>query len=351
MSFFFTRNFFTKLYSCCCQIPFCKISPATIWTFKVLLLQGEMVVARFASWPPDDLDKDSGALFKLLFGDGSQKMLAAMTCWVAMLLVWRAHGEDGLSGNLVHGMISSFLKIATTVRATETKGSCLENVINRIVTQNVNSKVQPISSFAWSSILKTSAGAGTSFEDALNEYNNHPTVLAHDRGDTGVGSIALDGRKRQGVRNWLDKCCEKAYQEVLVSTHDIAFGLGAFGESFSYTNSCFLRSTVTLDTAGAECPDAPLSGEGYVEVSRPKLQICPEGFFWPVCNYVSRYGNKFECILLLELFKVQLTCCLYLFIAWSLSLFMFESVIFVATIFEYLANDALIKFNYERFKI
>lgn len=226
-----------------------------------------MVIARFLQWPPDDLGEE-GVMFKLLFGDGSQKMLAAMTVWVAMLLVWKAHGKEGLSAPGVAGMITSFLKIGTTVRASETSGSPLESVINRIVSQNVNAKVQPISSFAWSSILRSLTGSETSFEEALTAYNRHPTVLAHDRGESGTGSIALDGRKRQGVRNWLDRCCPAAYEEVLHSTHDLAFNLGAFGEAFSYTNSCFLTSTVdTVPVSDGPTPaSVPLPEEGYVEV-------------------------------------------------------------------------------------
>lgn len=227
-----------------------------------------MVVARFVQWPPDDLDKEKNVLFKLLFGDGSQKMLAAMTVWVAMLIVWKAHGKDGLDAHGVKGLLSSFLKIATTVRASETEGSPLQGIINQIVTQNVNSKVQPISSFAWSSILRSFAGSETSvtFEECLLAYNRHPDVLAHDRGESGTGSIALDGRKRQGVRNWLDRCCQAAFNEVLQSTHDLAYNLGPFGEVFSYTNSCFLTSTIDSDGAAGGDQEGPLPGEGYVEV-------------------------------------------------------------------------------------
>ena len=97
-------------------------------------------------------------------------------------------------------------------------------------------------------------------------YNRHPDVLAHDRGESGTGSIALDGRKRQGVRNWLDRCCQAAFNEVLQSTHDLAYNLGPFGEVFSYTNSCFLTSTIDSDGAAGGDQEGPLPGEGYVEV-------------------------------------------------------------------------------------
>ena len=169
------------------------------------MVQGEVVVARFTNWPPDALGDDNGLFATLLFGDGSQKMLAAMTCWVAMLLCWRHHGSAALDDKIVSSMVASFLNIQTIVKATDCRGSQLESVINRIVQQNVAAKVQPITSFGWSSILRSASGSAervqqTTFEEALQCYNNHPDVVSHDRADSGSGSIALDGRKRQGVR-------------------------------------------------------------------------------------------------------------------------------------------------------
>ena len=169
-----------------------------------------MVVARFEQWPPPELS-DGSCYGVLLFGDGSQKMLAAMTCWIALLMVWRGHAEDSLN----------------------------------IVQQNIAAKVQPISSLSWASILVSFHGANV--EEALAAYNGHPDVIAHDRNDSGAGSIALDGRKKQAVRNWMERTCQKAFDEVVRSTHDLPFNLGPFGEAFALCTSCFLGSKANLD--------------------------------------------------------------------------------------------------------
>jgi len=238
------------------------------------MLQGEVVVARFPNWPPNGLSEDNSLFATLLFGDGSQKMLAAMTTWVAMLLCWPHHGSAALDEKTVSSMVASFLNIQTIVKATDCRGSHLEFVINRIVQQNVAAKVQPITSFGWSSILRSVSGSAervqqTTFEEALQCYNNHPDVVSHDRADSGSGSIALDGRKRQGVRNWMERTCSEAYEEVLKSCHDIAFNLGPFGEVFSYTNICFLRSVSGMEALSGdpEMPQAPLPGEAFVEAA------------------------------------------------------------------------------------
>ena len=162
------------------------------------------------------------------------------------------HGSAALDEKTVSSIVASFLNIQTIVKATDCRGSHLESVINRIVQQNVAAKVQPITSFGWSSILRSVSGSAervqqTTFEEALQCYNNHPDVVSHDRADSGSGSIALDGRKRQGVRNWMERTCSEAYEEVLKSCHDIAFNLGPFGEVFSYTNICFLRSVSGME--------------------------------------------------------------------------------------------------------
>ena len=204
-------------------------------------------------WPPDEL-KDNIVLGALWFSDGSQKMLAAMTCWVSLLMVWRHHGEGALQDSFVQTMIASFLQIPTMVKAQEAHGSQLQGLVGRIAQQNVNAKVQPISSFQWASMLKEFGSE--SFDEALTAYNQHPDVVAHDRSQSGSGSVALDGRKRQGVKNWVDRCSPRAFEEVLKSTHDLAYNLGAFGEGFSVNTMCFLQSKVNLEpSADGEGPN------------------------------------------------------------------------------------------------
>ena len=229
------------------------------------------MVARFLQWPPEDLQDDNSLYATLYFGDGSQKMLAAMTCWIALLLCWRHHGSEGLQDKFVQAMLTSFLSIPSIVKATDARSNQLESAINRIVAQNMAARVQPISSFAWSSILRTACASDrvqqTTFEEALQSYNSHPQVLAYERSSTGTGagSISLDSRKRQGVRNWLERTSSESYEEVLRSCHDYPFNLGPFGESFSYTNQCFLRSTSGLEALPASDGFAPMEGESFVE--------------------------------------------------------------------------------------
>ena len=246
-----------------------------------------MVVARFDQWPPNDLAEDEicrlyGTLY---FGDGSQKMLAAMTCWIALLMVWRGHGEDALSNQFAQNMITSFLRIPTMVKATEARGTVLDSVINRIVQQNIAAKVQPITSFGWASILKNFGNS--SFEDALTAYNGHPEVIAHDRNDSGAGSIALDGRKKQGVRNWMERTSANAFDEVLRSTHDLPFNLGPFGESFGLSQLCFLGSKANLEAMSGSDADGPSPNEHFVEaawlLNLPLERNMIPGFFCDLC--------------------------------------------------------------------
>lgn len=120
-------------------------------------------------------------------------MLAAMTCW--------KEASDGLA---MEKMLSATSLPKTMVKATEARGTVLDSVINRI---------------------------------ALSAYNGHPEVLAHDHNDSGAGSIALDGRKKQGVRNWMERTSANAFVEVLRSTHDsvvmLVFGGGRISEPSS----------------------------------------------------------------------------------------------------------------------
>lgn len=233
--------------------------------------QGEIVVARFPNWPPDELDEDHSLYGVLLFGDGSQKMLAAMTAWICLLLTWRGHGPEALKNQYVNSMIASFLSITTTIRATEAHATPLEGIIQRIVAQNIAAKVQPITSFAWASILKSFAAP--SLDDALQAYNNHPEVVAHD--DQGGPGISLDARKKQGVRNFLERTSSEAFAQVLASTHDFPYALGPFGEAFATNNLCFVGSKGSLEPLFDE-GQGPGPNETFVEAACPSL-------FDPIC--------------------------------------------------------------------
>ena len=227
------------------------------------------MVARFNQWPPEDLGGDGSLYGQLLFGDGSQKMLAAMTTWIALLLTWKHHGPEGLKNQFANSMVASFLRIPTTVKATEARGSPLEAVIGRIVSQNIAAKVQPITSFSWASILMQ-FGSG-SFDEALTAYNGHPDVISHDHDNHGSGSIALDSRKKTGVKNWIDRTCPAAFQVVLASTHDYAFNLGPYGEVFANSNQCFLGSKANLEVLARAAEEEPGPNETFIQATCQEL--------------------------------------------------------------------------------
>lgn len=229
-------------------------------------------MARFVDWPPADLGPDEDLYAKLLFADGSQKMLAAAAVWIGLLLCWRKHPAESLKHELVQGLICSLIRIPTSVRASEVRGNQLEVTISRIVAQNINSKVQPITSFGWAGILRGMLGDNATFDECLAAYNSHPEVLAHDRTETGSGSISLDARKRTAVKNFLDKCCPEAFDIIASSCHDLPFNIGPFGEGFACNNLCFLGSKAPLEAISATdevCQ--PLAREAFIEV--PLLTI------------------------------------------------------------------------------
>ena len=231
-------------------------------------MQGEVVIARFDDWPPGPLDLDEGLYGKLLFADGSQKMLAAAVVWVALLLCWRKHPMDSLDNELIQALVCSLMRIATVVRASDVKGTPVQAAISRIVKQNINSKVQPITSFGWAGILRDlPGGSAAGFDECLLAYNSHPEVLAHDRSETGSGSISLDSRKRTAVRHFLDKCDPAAFDEIANSCHDLPFNIGPYGEAFACNSLCFLTSKVTLEAiAATDEVTQPLSREPFIQV-------------------------------------------------------------------------------------
>ena len=215
------------------------------------------------------VDDRHRALGSLYFGDGSQKMLAAMTAWLGLLSLWE-DTPDAVSAPAVRSMIASFLAISTCLKGSVDNGNSLQAAISRIVKQNVDAKVLPVSSFQWCSILR-SLGGDVKLDDALLLYNSHPNVVAHD--ESGSGSITLDNRKKQGVQNWFERTCHAALGVVLESTHDMAFSAGCFGEGFSLCNFAFLGSAANLLPSDAtDLNMCPLDREVFVVVE-PCLRV------------------------------------------------------------------------------
>ena len=207
------------------------------------------------------VDAANHAVGSLYFGDGSQKMLAAFITWLGCLSLWPDH-RDALTVPPVRALLASMLAIPTCLKGSLDSSDSLAAAIGRIVKQNVDAKVLPVSSFQWNSVLR-SLGQDVKLEEALALYNAHPDVQAHE--ESGSGSITLDNRKKQGVQNWFERTCPAALAVVLESTHDMAFSLGGFGESFSLCNFAFLGSAANMVSSdAADLSMQPLERELFV---------------------------------------------------------------------------------------
>eukprot|EP00435_Cladocopium_sp_Y103_P021182 s564_g5.t1 len=236
--------------------------------------EGEMISLRLP--PTSELvdascDNQNIAQGTLWFGDGSQKTLAGFTVWIAMLICWKNHREF-IGDPQVVQLLSSLLVIPTVLKATDSATTnSLQSVIGKIVKQNSDSRVQPVSSLQWASILmamKDEHGGKLGYDAAMDAYNQHPEVRAvsDNTAESGAGSIALDRRRKLAVKNWLEKTCEKAFAIVEASTHDLAFALGPFGETIASYQFLFLGSTASGLAANPACELRPLDHEAFIPI-------------------------------------------------------------------------------------
>ena len=240
--------------------------------FPATLRQGETISLRLPASGEVDAtcDEDNIALGSLLFADGSQKALAGFSVWLALLMTWKRH-EAFIQDPHVVQLISSLLVVKTTFKATESITSPLDNTISKIVKQNADSRVQPVSSLAWASILsamRDHSGQSVKFDAALEAYNSHPEVRAHsDKSvDGGAGAISLDNRRKAAVKNWLERTTPSAFKVVESSTHDLPFALGPYGETMASLGFMFVGSTVSLCTAVPSADLQPLENEPLIHV-------------------------------------------------------------------------------------
>ena len=157
------------------------------------LAQGETIALRLPSQPlcPGNL-----AMNCLYFSDGSQKTLAAFVTWLALLVAVKLPGvnEDDFQHPCVRGLVGSLLSMRTVLRGSVGVTDELDSAIARIVKQNMDAKVQPVSSVTWASIL-ANLGNNCTLEQAMARYHSHPEVKSLE-GDAS-GAISLDGRKKQ----------------------------------------------------------------------------------------------------------------------------------------------------------
>ena len=136
------------------------------------------------------------ALNCLFFSDGSQKTLAGFIVWLALLLAGQMPdvNEDDYSHPSIQGLVGSLLSMRTILKGSVGMTDEVDSAIARIVKQNLDARVQPVSSLTWSSIL-ASLGANCTLDQALSRYNAHPEVQALE--SDASGAISLDGRKKQ----------------------------------------------------------------------------------------------------------------------------------------------------------
>ena len=214
-------------------------------------------------------DANNFVLGTFWFGDGSQKTLAAMAVFIALLVTWKNHKELITDPQVVQ-LLSSLVVIPTIYKATDSATSGLQSTIGKIVKQNKDSKVQPVSSLQWCSILSAmkSDGGAISFDSAMDAYNQHPEVKAFsdNAAESGVGSIALDKRRKIAVKHWLEKTCTDAFDVVESSTHDLAFSMGAFGETVASYPFLFLGSTASGLSANPACTLKALDHEAFFTI-------------------------------------------------------------------------------------
>ena len=187
----------------------------------------------------------------------------------------------------VANLVESIMGIPTIFKHAASESE-VDATISRIVKQDLNSKVLPVSSWQWANLLSSLSSAhGTSFKDAIDLYNDHPAVVGtRDSADSaGTGSLEIDTKKQRAIKHWMDKTSEGAFHEVDMHCHDIPFALGAFGEQFAQEAAYFLNSVVEL-AADPACTLTPMEGESSITINW-KLPMpddvdinCPQKWFF-----------------------------------------------------------------------
>eukprot|EP00435_Cladocopium_sp_Y103_P028417 s2323_g7.t1 len=171
-------------------------------------LDGETVTVRLPSQP---LKSRNIAWGNLYFHDGSQKTLAAFAVWLSLIIAAQIpDNQDHLKSPQMQALIGSLLRMRTVVKSSIGVSDDVDSMVSRIVKQNSDSKIQPVSALAWCSILR-SMGDAVTFEALMQKYNAHPEVAAYEL-EGGAGSIALDNKKRQagGLSCFLLEGCSQS---------------------------------------------------------------------------------------------------------------------------------------------
>ena len=227
----------------------------------------------------------------LRFGEGSLKGVAAGIVWLALLYVFENNEYDFRDPQVVL-LVSSLLRITTIYSSAEAQLSAEESSVARVIKQNQQSKTQAVSSLQWAAMLKALSSSTEQYDKILSLYENHPEVMAaqcpadDSKKSSGVGSLALGGRMKVAVRNWLYKTDARAWARIVSSTHDLPFALGPFGEHFAANLRCFLSSISPMENEPTTDIDQPLEGEPFITLDY-KLILTPDGqylLFQRICN-------------------------------------------------------------------
>lgn len=142
------------------------------------------------------VEGEQHSLGKSFFHDGSQKTLAGFAVWLSLAMAAQIPGnKDDLKLPQMQCLIGSLLRMPTVVKSSVSVSDDVDSMVSRIVKQNSDSKIRPVSALAWCSILRSMRDAVT-YEALMQKYNSHPEVAAYEM-QGGVGSISLDNKKRQ----------------------------------------------------------------------------------------------------------------------------------------------------------
>ena len=132
--------------------------------------QGEFLAMRMEV---DELESEFG-LYS--FDDGGTKGLAAGLVWVGCVFVLGTEPPEALRHPKLVALVKNLLQIPTLYKTQY--ADPLESTIRRIVSQNVDAKKLPVSSFEWSEVLLR-LGDNITASDAIRQYNSSPEVVAH----------------------------------------------------------------------------------------------------------------------------------------------------------------------------
>ncbi|CAK9005910.1 Uncharacterized protein SCF082_LOCUS8794 [Durusdinium trenchii] len=204
--------------------------------------EGETVTVRL---PVDGLKPVNLAINCLRFQDGSQKCLGAFMTWLCLMLASKLEPDDSeVTKGPVVTLASSLLRLRTIVKGSMAAADEIDSTIHQIVKQNIDSKVQPVSSLTWASILSAVSDAAN-FDQCMEKYNRHPEVQSFEA--TNSSPISLDNKKRQAVRGLLEATSPAAFDVLTQSTHDAAWAQGPFGEAFVALPFIYLGSVGKLE--------------------------------------------------------------------------------------------------------